>query len=289
MTKYGKLKEIEEISMDEDGQTLKLVFENDETVQERSWPELADGKSLRDHLWNNSEFVSLLKDEPDMALLLIDILSRRTAGPNLRYEDVATEEFKAEVADILESEVLYEGWFKLLRLKLRYQRFDGEWSEPHEHVGMFGSSGVSVLLYDPQTEHVVLVEEFRQGAAFTDNPFLLGLAGGGVGKEESPKDAAIREAKEEAGATVYDIQHLMTYYVSPGFTDNRNHTYVGFVDSTKVGGVHGLEHENENIRVKVMPLAEALSLISEGKLVNGPAMTALLYFGLHKDSILKIN
>lgn len=287
MSKYGKLQAIEEIDLeDEHNQVLKLQFKDSTVMQTRLWPELADGKSLRDHLWDNSDFITMLTEEPDVALMLIDILSRRIEGPNLRYQDVATEEFKAEGAKILSSEVLYEGWFKLLRLKLQYQRFDGEWSEPHEHVGMFGGCGVSVLLYDPDTEEVVLIEEFRQGRVFTTSPFMLGLPGGGIDSGESVEAAALREVKEEAGVSVYALRHLLSFYSAPGFSDNLCHAYLGLVDASKAGGTHGLKHENENIRVKVLRFDDALAMISEGKITNGPAITALTYFALHRESIM---
>ena len=286
MSKYGKLQEIEEITTGEEGQVLKLVFKDDTVMQTRIWPELADGTSLRDQLWDNSDFVTMLKEEPDTALLLINILSRVTNGPQLRYEDVATEEFKAPSAKILESETLFESWFKLLRLKLQYQRFDGEWSEPHDHVAMFGSAGTSMLLYDPELDNVVMIEEFRAGRAFMDEPFILGLPGGGLEPEEDPQEGVIREAVEEAGIKPYAIRHLITYHPVAAFSDNLNHTYLGLVRSENAKGVYGLDNENENIRVRVLPFDDAVAMISEGKIINGSAMTALLYFALHKESIL---
>ncbi|WP_315982320.1 NUDIX domain-containing protein [Aliamphritea spongicola] len=79
---------------------------------------------------------------------------------------------------------------------------------------------VCVLLFDPQSREVALIEQFRVGAVDkSPSPWLLELVAGMVEPGETAQDVAIREAVEEAGAIIKDLVPITRYSPSVGGCD----------------------------------------------------------------------
>ena len=73
-----------------------------------------------------------------------------------------------------------------------------------------------------------------------------------------PEQVARREVIEETGCTLKALTHIGEFVVSPGMSVERINLYCGRVDADEADGVHGLEHEGEEIRVVVMPRRQAV-------------------------------
>ena len=54
-----------------------------------------------------------------------------------------------------------------------------------------------------------------------------------------------------------------------------------------MGGVYGLENENEDIEVVVMSYEDAINALKKGYLANAMSIIALQWLELHKPDILK--
>jgi ADP-ribose pyrophosphatase len=107
--------------------------------------------------------------------------------------------------EILSRERVFDGFLKLDRYRLRHALFRGGLSAELVRERMERLRAASVLLYDPDEDAVVLVEQFRIGALeLGRGAWLLETVGGYVGKRESPESVARREAMEEAGREVRD-------------------------------------------------------------------------------------
>src|SRR5262249_47999497 len=138
----------------------------------------------------------------------------------------------------------------------------------------------AVLLFDPVRDAVVLVEQFRAGVYNAGGePWLLEIVAGLTEPGESPADVARREAIEEANCTITAIERICHVYTSPGGTSESCTIFCGRVDSTSAGGVHGLADEHEDIRVLVMPRAEAVAGVASGRMINAKTVIALLWLG----------
>jgi ADP-ribose pyrophosphatase len=61
--------------------------------------------------------------------------------------------------------------------------------------------------------------------------------------------------------------------------------YCGRADLAQAGGIHGLAHEHEDIRVLVMPTDEALKLLEAGRVENATAVIALQYLALNRGRL----
>lgn len=200
----------------------------------------------------------------------------RAAERQMNHDDV----------DIQNRELVFDGFFKVERLSLRHRRFAGGWSRVFQRELFVRPDATCVLLYDPDRDQIVLVEQFRAGALGREqSPWLLELVAGIHDKIEDPEAVARREAEEEAGLTVGEMEPILSYLVSPGGSDELVHLYCGRVDASRAGGIHGLDEEDEDIRVQVYPALEAISLIGSGAVNNAAALIALQWFAQQRERV----
>ena len=187
---------------------------------------------------------------------------------------------------LLSQDLCYEGFFKLVRYHFQHKKFNGEQSSVLSREIFVRGDATCVLLYDPFKDAVVLVEQFRVGGLLHDKaPWMLELVAGINESGEEPRDVAKRESIEEADASILDLLHIQDFYPSPGGSTERIHLFAGLVDSSGLGGVHGLEHEGEDIKTHVIPLDRARTMLDEGVIDNSPAIIALQWLLLNKESV----
>lgn len=184
------------------------------------------------------------------------------------------------------SEPLYQGFFSMQRLQLKYRRFAGGWAGPVQRELLLRGQAVGVLAYDPWLDQVVLVEQFRIGALQdADSPWLLEIIAGMVETGEAPAEVAHREAQEESGLALLNLQPLVSYYSSPGGTDEQIHLYAAVVDSRQATGLHGLPEEHEDIRVQVMSRTQALQESLQGRARNAMTLIALQWLEMNHATL----
>jgi ADP-ribose pyrophosphatase len=196
---------------------------------------------------------------------------------------------KPKNIQILEKIPVYEGYFRIDRYRLRHELFAGGMSAPISREVFERGHAVGVLPYDPVRDVVVLIEQFRVGAyAAGFEPWLIEIVAGIIEDGETPEDVAKREALEEAGLTISELLPMRTYMVSPGGASESVHVFLGRVDSSTAGGIHGLNSEDEDIRVKAVPWAEARRLLDDGKICNALGLIALQWLALHRDDVHRL-
>jgi len=190
--------------------------------------------------------------------------------------------------EIIERETCFQGFYRLDRLRLRHQQFEGGMGPILTRELFVRPDAVCVLPYDPLKDTVVLVEQFRIGALEkSEHPWLLELVAGIIDTDETPEAVACREAIEEAGLVLSELWPLHRYYPSPGGSDEHVHLFVGRCDSQNAGGIHGLAGEGEDIRVQVLPLAEALQACTDGRINNAASLLALSWLALNHEQVRK--
>ncbi|MBK5914962.1 NUDIX domain-containing protein [Rhodocyclus purpureus] len=164
-------------------------------------------------------------------------------------------------AKILHAETAYCGFFELRRLKLEHDRFAGGSSGPLVREVLQRSDVAAALLHDPAADKVVLVEQYRAGAHLAGvDPWLIDIVAGRIEGGQSALETVIREISEESGLTPTSIEPIGVYLTAPHLSSEQVHLYCATVDSAQVAGLHGLAHEGEDIRPRVMTRAEALAL-----------------------------
>jgi ADP-ribose pyrophosphatase len=190
--------------------------------------------------------------------------------------------------EILGKDLLYQGYFRMERHRFRHRLFRGGWSKELAREVFERGHAAGVLLYDPDRDEVVLIEQFRVAAVDgPTGPWLLEIVAGIIDdEEESAEEVVRREAREEAGCTVVELRFICEYLSSPGGSSERITLFLGRVNAAEVQpGVYGLEEENEDIRVLVLPFAEAMRRLDGGEINNALAVIALLWLALHRDEI----
>jgi ADP-ribose pyrophosphatase len=161
--------------------------------------------------------------------------------------------------EILEHDTVYRGFLTLERYRLRHESFHGGWCEPVVREQLSGLGAASVLPYDPVRDEVVLIEEFRTGAlADPGSPWLLEVVSGYREHGESAEQVIRREAMEEAGLELGEVEAIGGFYVSPGISTERIELFCARVDSGAAGGIHGMAEEGEETRVVVLPAQQAI-------------------------------
>jgi len=196
--------------------------------------------------------------------------------------------FGAQDVRVLEDAKVFSGYFSVRKLTLQHRQFAGGWSEPIVREVFERGDAVAVLPYDPVTDSVVMIEQFRPGAIRgDDSPWMLELIAGVVEAGERDEDVAHREAMEEAGCTLTELVPIATVFPSAGACSEQVRLFCGQVSSAAVGELHGLQHEGEDILVHSVPRSAALTLVADNRIPNGHTLIALQWLHIHGEALRK--
>jgi len=184
--------------------------------------------------------------------------------------------------ELLEDSPLYQGFFQLRKYQLRVQKYDGTWSNSYTREIFERGDAVAALLLDVKREAVVLVEQFRPGAIKSEHtPWLVELVAGMFEAGESPEAVLIRECQEEANLKPTRVQKISEYLVSPGGTTERIYLYLAEVDASNIREQGGLPEEEEDIRVRCVPVNQAFEWLRCGQINNAMTLIALQWLKLN--------
>ena len=190
--------------------------------------------------------------------------------------------------EIVGSTELYRGHVDLTLYRLRHRRFAGGWSGEFTRELMHRGNAVGILPYDPLRDEVVLVEQFRIGAYVGDRPpWQVEMICGVIDTDETPEDVARREAVEEADCEIQDVKPICEVVVSPGLTTEAVSLFCGRVDTSNIGGVHGVEGENEDIRAFTLSSEDAFAWAGDGRILHAPTIVALQWLQLNLFAVRK--
>ena len=191
--------------------------------------------------------------------------------------------------EIVNREIAFDGFFRMERYRLRHRLFRGGMRPVIERELFERGHAAALLPYDALRDTVVLLEQFRIGALYMPSgPWLVEAVAGIIEPGESAEDVVRRESQEEAGCTVTDMEPICRYLVSPGGTSETLSLFCGRVDSRGVGGIHGLESENEDIRVSVTPLKQALAWLDDGTINSAGPIIALQWLKLNQQRLKRL-
>lgn len=195
--------------------------------------------------------------------------------------------FSHSSVEILDKRTVFQDYFRVDKYRLRHQTYEGGWSEEFERELFERGSAAAALLYDPVRDQVVLQEQFRIGAiSGNDAPWLIEIVAGVIEQSDAdPSAVVIRESEEEAGMKVLDLWPIVDYWVSPGGSSERVALFCARVDARMAGGIYGIPEEHENIRAFVVDAAAAFQAVTQGIINNAPAIIALQWLQLNKDTV----
>ena len=200
----------------------------------------------------------------------------------------------ADDVEEIRREEAYAGYFRIDRYRLRHRLYDGGWGPTFEREVFERGHAVGVVLYDPERDLLVLIEQFRVGAfvagrepsmAGAFSPWLIEIVAGIIDGDETPEAVARREAVEEAGCEISHLERIGVILTSPGGTSETVELYFGLTRAPQSGVIHGLDDEHEDIRVLVASPEDVWRWIDQGRIVNGPALVGLQWFRVHEKRL----
>jgi ADP-ribose pyrophosphatase len=134
-----------------------------------------------------------------------------------------------------------------------------------------GAAAVVPFLSDPHDDdpQILLLKQYRYAA----EQFLYEIPAGRLAPNEAPAECASRELLEETGCTAERMTPLLSFYTTPGFTDERITAFM----ATGLTRGEARRETDEFITVEVRPLSEALELIRTGEIPDAKTALSLLY------------
>lgn len=191
---------------------------------------------------------------------------------------------------IKQKTLVYDGFCRVERYELEQKRFDGSWSQAFTREFIAKPIAVSALPYDPNSNQVVLIEQFRIGALGRSiTPWLIEIVAGIKDQkhEETDEDLVRREMHEEVGLEAEALLPIYDYFTTPGCSTEKVKLFCAKVDASKAPQFCGLKHEHEDIKVHVISTEDAFVALRSGQINNGFTIIALQWLELNLESINK--
>lgn len=114
---------------------------------------------------------------------------------------------------------------------------------------------------------VLLIRQYRHAVG----GYILEIPAGKLDPGEDPRDCAARELEEESGFRAASFELLLTFFTTPGFTDEVIHLYraTGLTPGTQSLG------RDEVLDVVEMSLEKAMAQIADGTIRDGKTIVGL--------------
>lgn len=183
-----------------------------------------------------------------------------------------------------ELQILSDNHYTLRKAIFAYRRSDGAWQETARESYDIGD-GAAVLPVDTARDKVLLIKQFRWPTFEAGYRELLIEAPAGKLDGDDPVTCVKKEALEEAGIIVTDVELFSHCFMSAGAVKERLSLFLGRYDSTALrekGGGHA--HEGEDIETLEVSLDQALTMIATGEIVDSKTIMLLQAAALRRAS-----
>jgi len=114
---------------------------------------------------------------------------------------------------------------------------------------------------------VVMIRQYRHAVG----GFIYEIPAGKLHPGEDPRECAVREVEEEIGYKVGNLEPLLSFFTTPGFTNEVIHIFLG---KDLQPGTQDLGTD-EVLEVLEMPIDKAIALIKEGTIRDGKTIIGL--------------
>jgi nudix-type nucleoside diphosphatase (YffH/AdpP family) len=173
---------------------------------------------------------------------------------------------------------IFNDFFKIEEAYLRYEQFDGQMSPVVRRLNFERGDSVAALIFNPKTQRIILVNQFKYPTFEKGPGWITETVAGMIDKNESPESAVRREVMEETGYNVRSLEHISTFYVSPGGSSERIILYYIEVDDiSKVAPGGGVASEHEDIVTVELGIEEALEQIGSGEIADAKTILGIMW------------
>ncbi|WP_275790230.1 NUDIX domain-containing protein [Pararhizobium gei] len=187
--------------------------------------------------------------------------------------------------EVLKDETLSKNWYHLRNVTFNYTGSNGVTKKLKREVYDRGN-GATILLYNPRRDSVILVRQFRMPIHLNGHSGWLLETPAGLLDGDQPAEAIRREVMEETGYLVTDVRPVFQAFMSPGAVTENIHFFAAIIDATvraEDGG--GAAHEDEDIEVIEVSLAEAMAMIETGAICDAKTIMLLQWAKLNREEL----
>jgi len=176
--------------------------------------------------------------------------------------------------EVIKNKVLSENWFVLRNFTYDLTAKDGT-TIRHKREVYDRGNGATILLYNREKNSVILTRQFRIATWVNGNESgMLIEACAGLLDDDSPEDCIRKEAVEETGYAVGEVEKVYEMYMSPGGVTELIHFFAAeYNDSLRANAGGGVE--DEDIDVMEIPFPQAWAMIKEGRIKDGKTVMLL--------------
>ena len=188
------------------------------------------------------------------------------------------------MSKVIRRSPIIKGWSSLDEIVVRHPD-ESTWRRTVEHHGVSSA----VLPYDEDRKTCILVSMPRPAVLLAEQgAHLLELPAGMVDDEATYEAAARREALEEAGLQLGELELVVKLWTMPGLSTERVAIFLApYATQDRIAAGGGIEEENEQIVVHELTLSFLGRLAVSGTLEDGKTLIAAQALMLKRPELFK--
>lgn len=186
---------------------------------------------------------------------------------------------------IQKEEKVFDDFLKIYKAVVTHETFNTDQEITTTRLALDRGNAIAVLLYEKDTDSFLFIRQYRYPSARHGQPWTLEIPAGSIDTNESAKDAAIREVREEIGYQIDQLQFIVEYFPSPGILSEQISIFYGEVTSNqKIAKGGGSISEKEDIELVKISRQEIRQQLEEGCFNNSISIISLQWYLLNKIS-----
>lgn len=172
-----------------------------------------------------------------------------------------------------------DDFFKVEEAYLQFEQFNGKMSSTVRRFSLERGNSVAVLAYNLHTEKLILISQFRYPTYKNGHGWTVEAIAGVIDQGETPDEAARREVQEETGLIISSLEHITTFYPSPGGSSEQIYLYYSEVSGESTMNNHpgGMVNEGEDIISLEISLEDALEKIRSGEIMDAKTIIGIYW------------
>lgn len=178
---------------------------------------------------------------------------------------------------ILNEEKAYDQYFKIDKAVVEEEQLDGS-KITYDRFKLTRPDASTILVFNEDTNKIILVKQYRYPISHFVADDILEAVAGKIDAGETPKQAAVRELKEEVGYVISEdrLSNPIVMLTAPGYSVERIYIFLAVVknsdkDPEAGGGVAG---EHENIEIVEVDVNDFKKMIADNVIQDAKTIIA---------------